>query len=886
MAANLLQLSTMWITLGHENSDFDAVAAQWLATRLYPDTIPLLARRINRNVQQFLALYGGFFRFELIANWPRQWIEGVILVDTQSLPNVRGIRPKTQIHVVDHHPQEVVRPSWSYQVETVGATTTILVERIADSSLAVSAEEATLFLLGIYEDTGCLTYDTTTARDARATAWLINMGANLTIVRRFLEIPLSPAQLKLYHQLLDAIEWHTIEGQILLLTAVQGSADFEEEISTVATKLRDTFVPTAMIVLVALPHRVHLIARSSSDEVDVGILAKAFGGGGHSRAAASTLHHISLPEARRKVLSWLKKIVRPIMRVSQIMSHHVKTIQIDQSVASADVQMRRYGHEGYPVVDRDGKLVGLLTRQVVDRAMQHRLDKSPIAQLMHVGRVTALPSDSITQLQVLMADEGWGQIPVVSEEDGDQIVGIVTRTDLLRALMVKSPQAKAHASIQEQLHETLSPAIWQLLQAISQIAQQRHLPIYFVGGLVRDLLLGKSSPDIDIVVEGYAPDLTQQLVTSYGGRHHLHAQFGTAKWLISAETWQTIGITEWDPTLHSLDFVSARTEYYTEPTALPTVTRGSIKLDLLRRDFTINTLAIRLDGAHIGELLDFYGGLRDLEQGAIRVLHSLSFVDDPTRILRAVRFEQRFQFAIEPRTLELLIHSVSLLGQVTGARLWHELEKLFAEEHRIAMMERLAELGALQGINEALRWSKDSAESFRQLTQLLTLSYWTINLKPKEYALLYLLVWLNHHPVETQLALVARFYLSKDVRIAITQLEQLCHLLVEVPLTTLPSQIEKQLRPFAQNPFSLLACRVLLHGTTVATWLDRYQQEWKNVKPLLTGRDLLAMGIPSGARIAFILDQLLAAYLDGALITKSAEDERIYLQTLLNKQNH
>ena len=868
----------MWMILAHENSDFDAVAAQWLAARLYPDSVALLARRINRNVQQFLALYGGSFGFARVADWPRQLVNGVILVDTQSLQNVRGIRPNTPIHVIDHHPQEITHPHWNYHVEMVGATTTMLVERIAEASLPISAEEATLFLLGIYEDTGSLTYDTTTARDARAAAWLLEMGAYLSIVRRFLEIPLSPAQLKLYHQLLDAIEWHTIEGQQILLTAVQGSADFEEEISTVATKLRDTFVPTAIVVLVALPHRVHLIARSSSDAVDVGVLAKMFGGGGHSRAAAGTLHHISLIETRRKVLSWLEKIVRPIMLVHQIMSHHVKTIRVDQTVASADLEMRRYGHEGYPVVDQNDELVGLLTRQAIDRAMQHRLDKLSVAQLMNVGKVTVRSSDSITQLQTVMVDQGWGQIPVVAEEDDNRLIGIVTRTDLLRALIEKRPQAAAHASLQKQLHETLSPVIWQLLQAISNIAHQLHLPIYFVGGLVRDLLLGKTSPDIDIVVEGYAPDLTTRLVAKYGGRHHLHAQFGTSKWIISAETWQKIGIEQWDETLHALDFVSARTEYYTEPTVLPTVTQGSIKLDLLRRDFTINTLAIRLDGTHIGELLDFYGGVRDLENRVIRVLHSLSFVDDPTRILRAVRFEQRFHFTIEPRTLELLAHSVELLGQMTGARLWHELEKLFAEEHRIEMMARLGDLGALAGIDSALHWSKDSAESFSRLTELLTRPIWAAELNRKEVALAYLMIWLNHHRKETQLELIGRFYLPKVARNSVEQLEKLSLKLAELPEEPLPSQIEHCLRPFATPTFHLLLCRALTNSPKVESWLDDYQQSWRHVKPILTGKKLIALGIPSGPQIASILDRLLAAHLDGKISSDSAESELNYLQ--------
>ena len=144
----------------------------------------------------------------------------------------------------------------------------------------------------------------------------------------------------------------------------------------------------------------------------------------------------------------------------------------------------------------------------------------------------------------------------------------------------------------------------------------------------------------------------------------------------------------------SLDFVTARTEFYEHPTALPTIEQSSIKQDLHRRDFTINTLAVRLNPDRWGELLDFYGGTQDLEDGVIRVLHSLSFVEDPTRILRAARFEQRFHFRIEPRTEQLISDAVGLLERVSGERVRHELELIMAEAEPERVICRLAEMGS------------------------------------------------------------------------------------------------------------------------------------------------------------------------------------------------
>ena len=199
-------------------------------------------------------------------------------------------------------------------------------------------------------------------------------------------------------------------------------------------------------------------------------------------------------------------------------------------------------------------------------------------------------------------------------------------------------------------------------------------PLYAVGGFVRDLLLAQPNFDLDLVVEGDAIRLAQELVAATGGRLRSHRRFGTAKWILPAELAGENGQLP-----DSLDFVTARTEFYEHPTALPTVERSSIKQDLHRRDFTINTLAVRLTPDRWGELLDFYGGREDLEDGVIRVLHSLSFVEDPTRILRAARFEQRFDFEIEPRTEELIGDALDLLDRVSAERVRHELELILAE---------------------------------------------------------------------------------------------------------------------------------------------------------------------------------------------------------------
>lgn len=869
----------MIVILTHENADFDAVASQWAAHRLNPEALPLLPRRINRNVGQFLALYWGAFRFRRPEEWRRQRVDAIILVDTQGLPSVRGVRPNTPVHVIDHHTPQAERPGWSYAVQVVGATTTLMVEMMQAAGLQIAPEEATLLLLGIYEDTGTLCYDTTTARDARAAAWLLERGADLPTARRFMDVPLTPEQQQLYDLLVNATEWHTLEGQTVVLAAVQGPDDYEDEISSVATRLRDALQPAALLVLVGLPRRVHLVARSSADAVDVGEIARALGGGGHSRAAAATIHGMSLAAARRRALELLPEVVQPMTRVAAVMSHHVKTIPAGESVGEAAAEMQRHGHEGYPVVDEQDRLVGLLTRRAVDRAIGHKLEHLKVHQIMKSGRITVRPSDSVQLVQELMVDEGWGQVPVTAENDPDRLIGIVTRTDMLRLLLHKPRPVADRPEPLRLLEHALGPPFWDLVRRIGQTAAEEHMPVYLVGGPVRDALLRKPVFDLDIVVEGDAIALARAVVERLGGKIHTHGRFGTAKWMLDETVQVPLPPGRNGDAPRHIDFVSARTEFYTEPTVLPTVARGSIKLDLVRRDFTINTLAVRLDGVHLGELLDFYGGLRDLHEGQIRVLHSLSFIDDPTRILRAVRFEQRLAFQIEPRTLELLKASVELLERVTGARIRHEIELSLQEPNPAAILARLDDLGVLAALHPELRWTEQSAVAYRHLPALAADPIWQSAAAGDNLTAAYFFAWIGSQPMAVQQAVVERLRTRAATRESLELLDRLLGALAALGPQPRPSEVEQAARPAAANPAVLLAARALRADTPPAAWLDAYQGEQRHVRTAVTGNDLRALRIPPGPHYSVILDALLAARLDGAVHT--ADEERALLAELL-----
>lgn len=888
----------MQIILTHEQADFDALASMLGAHILDESAAPVLPRRINRNATAFLTLYGRELPFVEARDLPTGKIEAVTLVDTQSMITLKGMGASTRVYVVDHHPARDDLPeAWKVQTEMLGATTTIFVEAMIEQELALTPVQATLLLLGIYEDTGSLTYTRTTARDVRAAAFLLERGASLEVTVGFLRHPLTLKQQALYDQLRDSAELHQIQGHQVIVTCGDAQ-EMAEEVSTIAHKLRDLLEPDALFMLVTTRSGVQLVARSTSSQIDVGVIAAHFKGGGHDRAAAALIRAEDWPEAvlarplidqvRDELLALLPGNIRPAITVSQIMSREPQVLAPDTPASEVSRRMQRHGYEGYPVV-ADGRVVGLITRRSVDRALSHKLDKTT-ASLMMSGEVTVRPDDSIEHLQNLMIDTGWGQVPVVDPQAGN-IIGIVTRTDLINTL-APVPVLPGVENLAGRLETALPSARRALIQAISAEADVQRSALYLVGGFVRDLLLDQPSLDFDLVVEGDAIQLSRALAKKLGGRVTSHARFGTAKWHIGKARREvanglenSLGAREASELLNpetlpaTLDLVTARTEFYTHPTALPTVERGSIKLDLHRRDFTINTLAVRLDGTHYGELYDYWGGLADLQQGAVRVLHSLSFIDDPTRLLRAVRFEGRFGFQISMRTLELLRDARPLLGRVSGDRIRHELDAILDEDQAPLMLRRLDELELLKAIDPHL----EAGEWVYGMVANLPLDEprpeWglseAIRNTPTRRALAYTLWLLRLEPDLVQQA-ARRLKLRASLAEACAAASKLRGGLDN--MTGLPTS-EMVLQLEGAPPLALYANYLAAEEDAVRDVLEKYVTIWQNITPETTGDDLRQHGLPPGPAYRGILSSLRAAWLNGEV--NSSEEEQQLLARLL-----
>lgn len=911
------------VILSHEHADFDALASLLGAALLFPQALPVLPWKLKRNVQAFLSLYRNQFPFVDPRHLPRGNVALAIVVDTRSFNAVKGMDEDTRHLVIDHHSAAEPLPTgWEVWQEslgphTTGANTTLLVERLMQPNRGLSPFQATLLALGIYEDTGSLLYPSTTHRDIRCAAWLVEQGARLEVMRRFMHFPPTPAQKALSRQLTEDAQHLTVAGQSVAL-AVADAPDYDDELSGLAHRLNELFNPDALFLVVKLKDRVQVVARSNTDAINVGLIAELLGGGGHKRAAAALLEGTTLADVKARIAGLLQEHARAPAKVAEIMSRgRPHTLDEGISVAAAMEMMQRYGHEGFPVLRRgeDGrdKLVGILTRREADRTITHRLGALPVHKVMRQGDHTVREDAPVSALHGLMIESGWGQIPVV-DAAGD-LAGIVTRTDLLKLWGEERESSPELPDVSRELGQVLPAGQHRLLWLVGETAAEMGHAVYVVGGFVRDLLLGRfggagggGSLDMDLVVEGDAIELAERMQATCGGRIVTHARFGTAKWILDEPacpiTFPELPAggagTDQGPLPPHFDFVTARTEFYTEPTVLPTVEQGSIKLDLHRRDFTVNTLAVALTPDRWGDLLDFYGGLSDLRTGVVRVLHSLSFVDDPTRILRAVRYEQRFRFQIEARTQEHLLDAAPLLRRVTPARIRQELDRIFQEERPEDAVLRLDELGILRRIHPALRAGPSFAQRSASLRDLLDegrraesceggngpdgapakvrTERFTLEDTPVERLYWGLLIYDLLPPENGNGGRASSLERELSERLRLRGRTQRLMRELRMVKTRLPQLTDPRQRPSEvvavldrAQPAVLLLLSLVEEDALLRKRLTCYERSWRRVHPALDGKDLMKLGLQPGPEYGQIIRRLRTALLDGEIEAGAAE---------------
>jgi len=865
------------VITSHINADFDAFASMLAAKKLYPDALVAFPGSQEKNLRNFYVKSMAYmYNIVKLKEIDLDAVDRLVLVDTRQASRIGDFakiidRPDLEIHIYDHHPNMPDDLSGAVEIiEITGATITIMARILREEEIPITPEEATIMALGLYEDTGSFTFTSTTQEDYLAASFLLSKGANLNVVSNMVTREISPEQVNLLNEMLQGAVHHSINGVDVVITTVT-SDTYVADFALLVHKLRDMEGLDVVFALASMENRVYMVGRSRLPEVDVGEIAMAFGGGGHPSAASASIKGQTAIQARERLLGLLKEHVNPRHSARDLMSSPAIHVTSHVTLKEAESLLTRYNVNVLVVLESDRPL-GIISRQVIEKGLHHKLDDVPVREYMTTEIDNVHPGAGLAEIQEKIINNKQRLLPVT---DDGRVIGVITRTDLLNTLVShsgripelaeagrKSGYQVREKSVAKVLTERLPEEVIGLLRKVGDVADSLGYNAYAVGGFVRDIFLAQQNLDLDVVIEGDGVRFAHALGSSLGGRVRAHEKFRTAVVVL--------------PNGRKIDVATARLEYYKSPGALPTVEMGSLKLDMYRRDFTINTLAIRINPVRFGTLIDFFGGQRDLKRRAIRVLHNLSFVEDPTRVFRAVRFEQRFGFKIGKLTSGLIENAVRMdfFKELSGRRLFSELRQILEEEKPIMALRRLNEFGLLKIIHSEIVYDKALKDLLSSVEKVLT---WH-NLLFLEDSCRKWIVYL--------LALVRPFS-QKDVQRVCRRLElreRFQKILVDEK-TTADSCLKWMERKKAfensvlYRKLDRFRTEVLLYMMAstsqdeVKRAISHYYTRLRATTTLLKGDDLKEMGFKPGPIYRKILESLLDARLNGLLKTRQDEEE-------------
>ncbi len=859
----------------HINADFDALSSMVAAKKLYPDATIVFPGSQEKNLRNFfIHSLSYLFSFTRTRQIDFDAIERLILVDTRQKDRIGKFaeiigRKGLEIHIYDHHPSsnndirgtlEVIRP--------FGSTTAILTRILRDRNIGLNPDEATVMLLGIHEDTGSFTFSSTTPEDHVAAAWLTEQGADQNILAELLTRELSAEQIWILNDLIQSAVKSVING-IEVVTAKIVREEYSGDFAVLVHKFMDMENIQVLFAMAQMEDKIYLVARSRTEAVNVAQIALEFGGGGHPQAASATISKKTIIQVERALQKHLKNHINPGKTAKDMMTSPVIHILPEKSVKDASTLMTRYNINVLVVVSREGRLEGYITRQIMEKAVFFNLGHIPVREYMNIDVHSVNPDAPLSEIQELIIKNNLRILPVI--KDG-ALAGVITRTDLMN-ILVGSPVINdflydpSHTSnfiksrnLSLMLKERLPERIINIFEEFGDCADRLGYRAFLVGGLVRDILLKQENFDVDIVVEGNGINFAYAYAKDHDIRVRSHKKFGTAVLIF--------------PDGFKVDVATARMEYYETPAAPPTVETSSLKMDLFRRDFTINTLAIKLNRRTYGDLIDYFGAQKDIKDRTIRVLHNLSFVEDPTRVLRAIRFEQRYGFRIGKLTLSLIKNAVDIdcFKGLSGRRLFTELKLILMENDPLKAIERMHQLDLVRYISPHIDYNDKLLKLMENISDvvswfgLLFLDepcepwkvYWfglTSNMDADEYNSLSLRLMMNDIDCRRMMAQ------RKD---AWQLLDNLYRMEADAnySIYTLLSQYDTEF---------LLFIMAKANNEKIKKVISNYFTRLKSVSISLKGKDLKNMGLTPGPLYKEIFDALLEARLKNSVNSKKEE---------------
>ena len=861
----------------HMNADFDSLASMLAAKKLYPEAIMVFPGAQEQNLRNFF-LHTSSYLFDLkrIKDVDLNEVKRLILVDTRQKKRIGKFKKlldknALEIHIYDHHPPSDDDIKGDFElIQELGAGTSILTKIIREKGIKITPDEATLMSLGIYEDTGSFTYASTKAEDHDAAAWLLEQGASLNTISDMLTRELTAEQVWLLNDLMASATKNNING-VEVVIAKARSDRYIGDFAVLVQKFMEMENLNVIFGLAQMENRVYLVARSRIPDINVAEIAFEFGGGGHPQAASATIIDKTLIQTEEELNTILLSKINFERLAKDMMTSPAIYISPEATIREASDVLTGYTINVLMVIDENRTLKGYISRQMVDRATFLGLEMRPVKEYMNVEFFHVGPDATLNEIQDLIINNKVRILPVLKDS---QLLGVITRTDLLTILIERSstpkflydsedvPRFVRKKNIGNLLKERLPVKIIKILKDLGEIADNLDFNAYLVGGLVRDVILKKKNLDVDIVIEGEGIQFAKTFADHFGAKVRSYPKFGTAVVVM--------------PDGFKIDVATARIEHYESPAALPEVKLSSLKRDLFRRDFTINTLAVHLNKGHYGTLIDHFGAMRDVKERTLRVLHNLSFVEDPTRILRAIRFEQRFGFKIGKLTESLIQNAVNIhcFESLSGKRLFIELKLILKEEDPIGIIERMDGYDLLKFISPDLRLTEELRDVLTTIKGILVwfnLLYLSVTYKPWKVYFLGLTSSLSDTALNN---LAERMQVQdKEILSMISARQEVRQALKEL------SQLRDKKNYSLYRTLSSFPPEILLYGMAktrsekIKRSISTFFTKLRETEVFLKGKDLINMGYKPGPFFKEIFDSILEAKMEGDVSTKEDEVE-------------
>jgi tRNA nucleotidyltransferase (CCA-adding enzyme) len=861
------------VIASHSQADWDAIGSMIVARRLYPGATLALPDPPAALADDFSAAVLRSMDIQTPQSIDPAKVRRLILVGTRRPDQLGALvgladNPAIELHLYDNHPATPADLDGTLEIrELTGACVSILIPLLVARGLKLKADEATWTLLGLYEKTGGLTLPNTTADDLRTAAQLLDWNANLELVAASRALAVPATHLTLLGDLLHAARRHRVGRTEVVVSEVAVPKSIAD---TAAVVDRFHHLRGADATFCLLTHEADLTlhGRSTGSGLDLSRVAAAFGGDASPSFLELDIRDASTVQVRRALTELLPTLAPPTELAAALADADAPIFPTTMTVEAAAQRLTRLGLGHALVLDNQRQPAGIVDAAFLGRALGHDFGGTPLGDLV-VNPPHGCNADApINELYALARRQPQPLYPLLRE---GLVVGAVAREKLLgviaKAYFVAEPADgpvlweldTAPINLTETLEELLPEPQAHALKTLSALAAERDIAAFLVGGTVRDLLRRRKNVDLDTLIVGDALALARALAERLNGRATEHEPFGTA----------TVSF----PGGH-IDLAGARREYYESPGALPTVEPAGGAADLQRRDFSINTLLMDLRPERFGRLVDPLGGQADLRDGVLRVLHGLSFIEDPTRLLRAVRFAVRFGFHFEPGTKRLFATAVmgGFLDRVDGGRIWKELRLGFAEPRPAEVLRTLFARGVLPRLFPRLTLTSALADALPRAGEL---SAWYAAQNPDQpckatpFWLSVLTLSLNEaEKREFGVRVALPESLVEDTIVLPRAAAALAHSLESEPPKT-PSELVQRLDHV--SPTVALLAAAIGDETTVTRGVRHFLGNLTHITPELTGDDLAKMGLEPGPVFGEILAEVREAKLDGKVVSKQDE---------------